>query len=272
MYWMLHFSEASRVRPCWPGDLKLHKEFQFPVGHSKDILPFDLGFCCAANRVKALAWVEQVQWRQPFQGEHAVCSGVDAEMNDPQHISQSEAKKFPTCFFLIEGWPRNCQALMAGKERPERSSIALHHQGNKATRTITKLPICNSWTILISWYWICDIRYMIHDNIWCVIYDVALLSIWYMICDAHVDLLISNNNFMLFAPSLSRHARHGTPWLQQVSHLPLCCCSLRISQSLPSWLGSLSSAQPLEEELMCLACRWDFADVQHGWQPKALWC
>ena len=229
MYWMLHFSEAksltSRVRPCWPCGLKLHKRFLFGVfdssfqlAISKDILPFDLGFCCAANRVKALAWVEQMQWRQPFQGEHAVCfSGVDAEMHDPQHIPQSEAKKFPTCFFLIEGWPRNCQALMAGKERPERSSIALHHQCNKATRTITKLPIRNSWTIVISWYWICDIRYMIYD-IWCVIYDVALLSIWYMICDAHVDLLVSNNNFVSFAPSLSRHARHGTPWLQQVSY------------------------------------------------------
>ena len=104
MYWMLHFSEAksltSRVRPCWPCGLKLHKRFLFGVfdssfqlAISKDILPFDLGFCCAANRVKALAWVEQMQWRQPFQGEHAVCfSGVDAEMHDPQHIPQSEAK------------------------------------------------------------------------------------------------------------------------------------------------------------------------------------
>lgn len=66
--------------------------FQFPVGHSKDILPFDLGFCCAANRVKALAWVEQMQWRQPFQGEHAVCSGVDAEMNDPKISPKAKQK------------------------------------------------------------------------------------------------------------------------------------------------------------------------------------
>lgn len=182
--------------------------FQFPVGHSKDILPFDLGFCCAANRVKALAWVEQMQWHQPFQGEHAVCfSGVDAEMHDPQHIPQSEAKKFPTCFFLIEGWPRNCQALMAGKERPERSSIALHHQGNKATRTITKLPIRNSWTIVISWYWICDIRYMIYD-VWYMMWLYYLYDIWYvmhmLICSSPTITLCCSHLRWVGMPDMGR--------------------------------------------------------------------
>ena len=184
---------------------------------------------------------------------------------------------------------------MAGKERPERSSIALHHQCNKATRTITKLPIRNSWTIVISWYWICDIRYMIYD-VWYMMCAI-LYDIWYvmhmLICSSPTITLCCSHLRWVGMPDMGRlgfsrwvtskksvnffgvhHDSHTMRLRNEASrvrnHLPSIFKSSStlllvfediISQSLPSWLGSLSLAQPLEEELMCLACRWDFADL-----------
>ena len=157
MYWMLHFSEASRVRPCWPGDLKLHKEFQFPVGHSKDILPFDLGFCCAANRVKALAWVEQVQWRQPFQGEHAVCSGVDAEMNDPPTYLPKRSKKVPNMFLPYWRLTKELPSTHGRKRATwtkQYSSTSPRQQGNQNHHETSNMQFLNYSNIMIldMWY------------------------------------------------------------------------------------------------------------------------
>ena len=121
----------------------------------------------------------------------------------PQNIPQSEAKKFPTRSFPPQGWPRNCHALMAGKELPERSSIALHHQGNNHHETSNTQFL----TILISWYWICDIRYMIYD-VWYMMWLYYLYDIWYvmhmLICSSPTITLCRSHLRWVGMPDMGR--------------------------------------------------------------------